>query len=75
MAEISITVPDGIVDRVLDGVAKFKGYDSSKLPSETKAQFGRRMIVETVKSWVLTAESTTARDAQEATSDSEISIT
>jgi len=74
MAEITITIPDGIVNRVLDGVAKLHNYESRKIGAETKAQFGKRMVRETIKGWVLVSEINTAKDAQEAASDSEITI-
>lgn len=76
MATISFTIPDAILARVNDGIAKFHNYQdqipdpgdpASTIPNpETKAQFNKRMIKETVKNWVVQSETNdgaiTARD-------------
>ena len=74
MASISITVPDPIATRVLDGVAKTLSYDRDKLPAETKTQFAKRMIKKTVKGWVISAEADDGHTTAQATAESEIDI-
>lgn len=74
MAEITITIPDGILGRVTDAIAKRLGYDYAKLEGETKNQFAKRMVIQEVKGWVVDQEAIDARNSQESTSDSEIDI-
>ena len=81
MATVSFTIPDPIVGRVNDGVAKFWGYQAQipdgsggMIPNpESKGQFSKRMTREQWKSWVVAAEandgSVTAREPAEAEID------
>lgn len=52
MAQITITIPDGVAVEVGNYVALSQGYTGTG-PSgpETKAQFIRRRLVETLKDW------------------------
>ena len=75
MADITITIPDAILGRVLDGVSKYHDYDGSRLPSETKAQFGKRMIHTVLRKWVIASESSDASDTQVSATGSELTIT
>lgn len=60
MATITITIPAGITNRVIDGFAKRFNYspkleDGSANP-ETKAQFAKRKLIEYIKQSVREAE-------------------
>lgn len=59
MAQIVVTVPDAVLQRVLDAFAAAYGYqatiDGSPNP-ETKAQFARRMVRQYVKNTVVAHE-------------------
>lgn len=58
MATITITIPDAILQRVLDGYAIANGYQP-KLEDgtpETKAAFAKRKIIEHIRSSVRKAE-------------------
>lgn len=81
MAQVTFTIPNEIVTRVLDGVAYANGYqdeiDGQPNP-ESKADFAKRMICVYVKQCVVTYESgQSAQDAGEAArlaAESEIQI-
>jgi hypothetical protein len=67
MATISFTIPDAIVNRVLDGIAYYHGYqdtifDGTKLiPNpETKLAFARRMIKKSWLDWATNYEANVA---------------
>lgn len=70
MANITITIPDSQLTRVLDGIAKDCNYqltiNGSSNP-ETKAQFAKRIIIERVKSMVLAGERKKAEEDMQAT--------
>lgn len=82
-ADITITIPDGQVARVLNGIAISRGYsgylvapskdDPVGIP-ETKAQFARRMmiawIIEQVKEAEGGAAAKTARETANAAAES-----
>ena len=80
MAELTITVPDALVQRVLDGVCGQCGYQSiiydqatqADIPNpESKVNFSTRMIREYVKSNVLAWEAKSAAEvARQAAIDS-----
>lgn len=60
MAQITINIPDAIAPRVLNAFARKFGY-SPKLDNgddnpETKAQFAKRKLLETIKNAVLEIE-------------------
>jgi len=77
MAQISITVPDGIAERVLNAVCKYHGYqdeiDGQPNP-ETKVQFTKRKIKETVKSWAVAGEGVVGRDTATTSAEAELNI-
>tara|TARA_R100001530_G_scaffold56447_1_gene41222 strand:+ start:182 stop:403 length:222 start_codon:yes stop_codon:yes gene_type:complete len=52
MARITITIPDGKKDRVLDAVSAEKGYDGTG----TKAAFLKRWIIRELREVVVTHE-------------------
>lgn len=56
MAEIIITIPANIFNRVIDGVADTEHYDANKLESETKTQFAKRMVIRYISSAVKKSE-------------------
>lgn len=61
MAQISITIPDGKLNRVVNAVCIANHYrefqsDGTTPNPETKAQFTRRMVVEQIKQWVAIAD-------------------
>ncbi len=74
MAQISITIPNASVSRVVDGVCGFFNYQAilispigEQTPNpETKNQFAQRMVVVAVKSWVKSFESQQAAEAARA---------
>lgn len=71
MATITITIPNGGVTRVVNGVCGYFGYEPIITPMigepfpnpESKAQFAQRMLVVNVKSWVKSFESRQAAEA------------
>jgi len=67
MAQITITIPDAILPRVINGFARRYNYspileDGSSNP-ETKAQFAKRKLIEFIKSAVREAEIQDATNA------------
>lgn len=76
MADITITVPNAVLSRVLDAIAATKGYKPS---DGTKAQFARNHIAayikDIVKSYEGSAASANARRLADTAVDSEITIT
>lgn len=64
MAQIIITIPDAQITRVVTDICGLFGYQATftditgaVTPNpETPNQFAKRMVVETVKSWVKTYE-------------------
>jgi hypothetical protein len=61
MATISITVPDPVVQRVLDAVAATYGYDPDT--DGTKAQFARAQVAAVVKNVVVSYEAQQAGES------------
>jgi len=67
MTTITLTIPNPVTARVLDGFASHYGYktilmDGSPNP-ETKGQFAKRKLLEIIKEAVRAAEIETARNA------------
>ncbi len=56
MANITITIPDAALSRVLDGIATAQNYSANQLPAETKAAFAKRMVIRQVLDWVTSTE-------------------
>lgn len=82
MATISITVPDAILTRVVNGVAGQHNYPATVGGSpnpETRTQFARRMLArwvrETVKAYEVTSAAESARVAAAAAADSQLDVT
>jgi len=67
MADITLTIDDAHVSRVLDAFASRYKYETNKLEGETKAQFAKRMLAEWIKLTTLREERRVARDAAEDT--------
>lgn len=67
MATITITIPDAIAQRVLNGFSQRYGYqpllENGTANPETKAQFCKRKITEIVKVAVRESEMNTAINA------------
>jgi len=61
MADITISIPTPVVNRVLDAIAAEYGYNENQLPAETKGQFAKRMVVEWAKNVVRKQEGRTAQ--------------
>jgi len=74
MAQVSFTIPDAILSRVLDGIALSRNYDASKNEGETKAQFAKRMVKEQVKAWVVAGEELSGQITARETAQDEIDI-
>jgi hypothetical protein len=67
MAVISFTIPDAVVNRVLDAFAKRNNYSpfmvDGKTPNpETKGQFMKRVMGDYVKATVIAQEAADAAD-------------
>ena len=80
MANIQITIPDNVVNRLLTAISSEYNYDLNKLNAETEAQFAKRMLIEKwAKDILRRQEGRTAgmiaQSAAEASADSEVSIT
>lgn len=81
MASISITVADADLTRALNAACVYLGYQDTINGSpnpETKAQFVRRRIAETVKLWAVQGEVATAIASAQTTaaaSANQISVT
>lgn len=71
-ADITITIPDALLPRVIDGFCGAFNYDVNKstTTAETKAQFARRMMMgvirQTVVSYEFNAAQTAAREGLDA---------
>lgn len=61
MAVVTITIPDAQLARVIDGLGEYWGYVTN--PIETKAQFVRRRLNETIKDFVIRGEAQVAYNA------------
>ena len=78
MATVTFTIPDAIVSRVNNGIANYHGYQET-LPDntpnpESKAQFAKRKLKETLKAWVVASESNAGFLAAQTTANSEVDI-
>lgn len=66
MANISITIPDAALSRVVDSICIKHSYQAilmdGSVNTETKGQFAKRMIAQTVKNWMRETEGNTASD-------------
>lgn len=64
MAEITITIPNGVVNRVVDAIASEYNYDAAV--DGTKNAFAKKQVIEFLKRTVKDAEASvatkTARD-------------
>lgn len=84
MAQVSFTIPDAIISRVNNGVAKYHGYATeiddpanpgSMIPNpESKGQFSKRMTREQWKTWVVLSETHIGGEAARALAEAEIDI-
>lgn len=73
MADITITVADAVLTRVLNAIAARHGYNPAT--DGTKGQFAKATLVKWAKKEVVEYEATQALNAQTTTSQSEIIIT
>lgn len=73
MAQITITIPDGVLARVLDGIAINCGYDGQQ--DGTKAQFAKKIVTEFIKGNIKASESRVAIADAHNKVDTEILIT
>ena len=79
MANITITIQDNQLQRVLDGIANDNNYQSTipdaegnPIPNpETKTQFAKRMVIARIKGMVLGGERKAAQATAELTLPSE----
>lgn len=82
MATISITIPNGSLTRVVDGVCGFFNYQATIVPQvgdpfpnpETKNQFAQRMLVVAAKSWVKSFESGQAAEVARAAANADADL-
>lgn len=81
MAEVTFVIPNGILDRVLDGVAYANNYQDTiggEPNPESKPEFARRMIRNYIKDCVIAYEAAQAGDsaasAARVAAESEIAI-
>lgn len=80
MANITITVPDNVANRLLDAIALEYRYTENQLQGETKAQFAKRMLIEDWAKRILkrqegNAAAEASRATAEAAANSDVSIT
>lgn len=83
MAVITLTIPDAILARVVDGICTNFAYQANivtiggnSIPNpESKGTFAKRMIVENAITWIANAEGRTALVTAEALAKSQITIT
>lgn len=82
MAQLTIDIPAGQTNRVLDAFATKYGYTgflADGITPETKAAFAKRIVIKQIKDVVREAEaaaaSKTAFDSAAAAADSEITLT
>ncbi len=77
MANVTITIPDAVVDRVLDAIAGTYGYNP--LLDGTKAQFGKKQLANfakrTVRDYEAVRDSNLSYNQAIAAVESEINIT
>lgn len=76
MAQITITIPDGIAPRVLQGFTNHYGYsptlDNGDPNPETRAQFAKRKLIEIVKEAVRQQEMEAARNTAATTASTSV---
>ena len=80
MAEIKLNIPDGVVGRVVDGIAGKYSYVTRKKDGESKGAFGKRMVIEefvipAVKDAENGAAYATSKAATDADVDEKVTIT
>jgi len=77
MATITLTIPDGVIDRVRDAIAARNGYNPAI--HGTKGQFAKTWIIQKVKEEVKSHEGSAAGAAAQQTAcdavDAQITIT
>jgi hypothetical protein len=73
-ADVTVTIPDPEVTRVLNAIALTQGYTglNPQGGAETKAQFAKRMLKNWVIAQVKQAEGTPAADAARATANASV---
>lgn len=72
MANITITIPDANLSRVIDGFATRYEYNTFKQGAETKAQFAKRMLIASIKRAVIEGEAEIAKGIATNTSTTEV---
>jgi hypothetical protein len=68
VASITITIPDAVVQRVLDGMVPVA------IEGETQAQSAKRLIIDYMKTTVRNTEADVARAAAAADVDADVSM-
>ena len=68
MAQLIIEIPDNKVVEVRDAISKQLGYDTNKLPDETKTDFIKRMTARWLKGLYQTQMASDAQATASATS-------
>lgn len=78
MASITITIPDQIAQRVLNGFCTHYGYlatlDNGDPNPETKLQFAKRKLIEYIKAGVEVTEVQAARNSAATTAKASIDL-
>jgi hypothetical protein len=72
MANITITIPDANLPRIIDGFAVRYDYTRNLLVGETKAQFAKRMLIAMIKQSVIDSEADAARRTASSTVTGEV---
>ncbi len=75
MAQITITIPDNVVQRVLDAFAIEYGYAGLPDPKPTKAAFAKSMLIKHIRDITLHREREVAARAAEQAASSIDTIT
>lgn len=70
MADVTITIPNGVLARVLDAIAAEYNYDATQ--DGTKAQFAKAQIIAFVKRTIKAAEGSAEADFARRTKEQEI---
>lgn len=72
MANLTITIPDAVLPRVLDAIASSRGYNPAT--DGTKAQFAKAQIIGLLKDIVSSAEAAAAEKSARATANNDIQL-
>ncbi len=75
MADITITIPNAALTRVVDGICGIHNYTQATEGDPTpptKNQFAKRALIDIIKHWVRTFELQEAQKTQQTTINTEV---